>query len=993
MYRADGKALTFTLNSTGIWITDADITDTLVQLKDATGTVTGWKYTTAADEVELYDADGKLQSITNYSGLTQTLTYADGTTGPNGGYVLDAAGNPTATILPAGLLIRVTDVSSHSLNFGYDAANRIAKMTDPVGGIYQYAYDPNNNLASVAYPDNKTRQYLYNEPAYTSGTNLPNALTGIIDENGARFATWTYDAQGRATSSEHASGGVDKHTLSFTTDASGNPLSTTVTDPLLTARTYNFQTILGVVKSTGQSQPGGSGCGAASSALTYDANGNVASRTDFNQHKTCYAYDLTRNLETARVEGLNSSDDCATALAAGTFSGVARKIATQWPPTFRLPTLIAEPGRETGIAYDPASGNVLTRSIKDTASGKTRTWSYTYTTAADGTLANLLKSVDGPRTDVNDVTTYGYYPNGDLNTVTNALGHITTIHQYDGNGRPLSISDPNGLTTTLTYTPRGWLESRMVGTEATTYEYDGVGQIKKLTLPDGSYIGYDYDDAHRLTDIHDAQGNHIHYTLDNIGNRTREDVYNAAGTLVKTKGRVFDALNRLWKDLGALNQTTTYEYDANGNLTKIDGPLTTQNDVTTLGYDALNRLATTTDGLLHMTTYQYDGLDQLTRVTDPRSLATQYTVNGLGEQTQLQSPDTGSTGSSYDSAGNLKTRTDADGKTVGYDYDALNRVTRISYNGTVAYTFSYDQGQNALGKLTAATGGSGPASYTYNGSGRLATKTQDGGAAGLFTTHYSYYPSGQLSGMTYPSGKVVAYTYNTLGRIDTLTVNGQPVLQSASYQPFGPVAGWLWGNNTPYVRNYDSDGRLASFSLGANNTRTLSYDDASRIGGYSDASPAAAYALGYDAADHLIDWTTPTTNQLYAYDANGNRNLLTMGIKDYANTLGAASNRLLSVAGPSARTYSYNNAGSMLGDGYRIFGYDGGNRMNGVTYPGGSNAYAINALGQRTLKSGSTASTHFVYDEAGKLIGEYDLHGVPIEETVYLGELPVAVIK
>ena len=67
-------------------------------------------------------------------------------------------------------------------------------------------------------------------------------------------------------------------------------------------------------------------------------------------------------------------------------------------------------------------------------------------------------------------------------------------------------------------------------------------------------------------------------------------------------------------------------------------------------------------------------------------------------------------------------------------------------------------------------------------------------------------------------------------------------------------------------------------------------------------------------------------NVSYAYDANGNRNVLTLGIKDYANTLGAASNRLLSVAGPSARTYSYNNAGSLLGDGYRIFSYDGGNR-------------------------------------------------------------------
>jgi YD repeat-containing protein len=1009
--RADGTVSLFALNQ-GAWIPDSDVADKLERLTDAAGNPTGWRYTSTDGAIETYDATGKLISLANRAGLTQTLTYTDGTSGTNGGNMIDVNGNPTAMPLPSGLLLRVTDATSRTLTFGYDNKLRMVKVTDPNGGIYQYKYDEassivpsgqllSNNLTSVTYPDGAIRQYGYNDQTFTSNTNLPHALTSITDlpagvATGTRYASYWYDAQGRAVKEEHAPGlalGIDQYQLTYNIDSSGNPTNTVVTDPLGTARTYNFTTILGVVKSTGQSQPGGSGCGAASSAMSYDANGNVASRADFNGNKTCYAYDLARNLETARVEGLNSTDDCAAALAASTQSGVARKTTTAWHPSYRLPTLITEPGRETSYTYDPSSGNVLTKRIKDTASGKTRTWTRTYTTAADGTLANLLKTVDGPRADANDVTTYSYYPNGDLKTVSNALGHVTTLSQYDANGRLLALSDPNGLVTTLTYTPRGWLKSKTVGTEATSYDYDGVGQIKRVTLPDGSYITYDYDDAHRLTGIHDAQGNRLHYTLDAIGNRTREEVYNSVGALVNTRSRVFDALNRLWKDLGALNQTTTYEYDANGNLTKIDGPLTTQNDVTQLSYDALNRLSATTDGLLHMTRYQYDGLDQLTRVTDPRNLATQYTVNGLGEQTQEASPDTGATGSIYDTAGNLKTRTDADGKTVSYDYDALNRVIRISHNGIVAYTFSYDQGPNALGKLTGMTGGSGPASYTYTGSGRLAAKTQDGGVAGTFTTRYGYYPSGQLASMTYPSGKIVAYSYNTLGQVDTLTVDGRPLIQSARYQPFGPVAGWLWGNNTPYARNFDSDGRIANFPMGAAHSRTLIYDEASRIDGYIDTSPAAAFLLRYDAADRLTDWIAPNTTQLYTYDANGNRKLLTLGGNNYANTISATSNRLLSVAGPIARTYSYNNAGSLLDDGTRTFTYDGGNRMNSVSYPGGSNAYLINALGQRTLKTGTPVSTHFVYDEGGKLIGEYDPGGVPIEETVYLGEMPVAVLR
>jgi hypothetical protein len=68
-------------------------------------------------------------------------------------------------------------------------------------------------------------------------------------------------------------------------------------------------------------------------------------------------------------------------------------------------------------------------------------------------------------------------------------------------------------------------------------------------------------------------------------------------------------------------------------------------------------------------------------------------------------------------------------------------------------------------------------------------------------------------------------------------------------------------------------------------------------------------------------------------------------------------------------------------------------RLTSVSFPGGNSAYSLNALGQRILKTGSGGTTNFVYDEGGKLIGEYDGNGVPIEETIYLGDLPVAVLR
>jgi hypothetical protein len=57
----------------------------------------------------------------------------------------------------------------------------------------------------------------------------------------------------------------------------------------------------------------------------------------------------------------------------------------------------------------------------------------------------------------------------------------------------------------------------------------------------------------------------------------------------------------------------------------------------------------------------------------------------------------------------------------------------------------------------------------------------------------------------------------------------------------------------------------------------------------------------------------------------------------------------------------------------------------------------INTLRQRvlnTVNGGSSGSTtRFVYDEAGRLIGEYDMNGKPVQETIWLNDLPVAVLK
>ncbi|CAG0995105.1 putative deoxyribonuclease RhsA [Gammaproteobacteria bacterium] len=659
---------------------DADIADTLESQHDAAGNRVGWRFTDAASRVvERYDSVGRLASVIHPGGYTQTLGY-------------DISGN---------YLAQVQDSYGRRLLFAYDLTHRLAKLTDPAGNVYTYAYDT-SNLAAVTYPDGKSRRYLYNEPAFTANTYQPNALTGVIDENDVRFATFRYDAAGRPVSTEHADG-IGKHVLSYGADG-----SVTVTDPLGTRRVYGFQPVVGVMKSTGQSQPAGSGCQAGASQLGYDAGGNVIRRADFNGNLTCRAYG-PGNLEAVRVEGIAPGGTCPADLAAYTPrpGSAERKTSTVWHASLRLPARIDEAGRSILFDYD-AGGNLTGKTAIDTATGQARAWAWTYD--AQGQIL----SEDGPRTDVADITRYEYYADttathrpGDLWKTTNAAGHVTTFTAYDPNGRLLSMADPNGLMTDFAYDPHGRLTAKAVDGNATAFEYDAVGNLRRVTLPTGVVYRYDYDSAHRLTDITDALGGKIHYTLDAAGNRTKEDIFEADGTLVKTHRRQYDDLGRLAQDVGAYNQATVYEYDANNQTTS----------------------------------YQYGGLGELLQETGPNRGTIRY---------------------AYDSAGNLTQKTDAAGTVAAYTYDALNRPLGIDYPGTEAdVVYRYDgkpylsayckqpgNWSSQKGRLTAACRGRVPAFWLYDPRGypSYSWTARADGTGTTNATLYEYDPDGQLAG-------------------------------------------------------------------------------------------------------------------------------------------------------------------------------------------------------------------------------------------------------
>ncbi|KAF1705851.1 hypothetical protein CSC73_18175, partial [Pseudoxanthomonas sacheonensis] len=303
--RPNGQDFSFERTAPSLaWVGDTDINYKLESL------VSGYKLTTPEDMVEIYDANGLLQSITTKSGRATTLAYST---------------NPPPGEAPK--LLSVMDNQGRSLSFTYNPANattgagNIATITDSAGHSVAYTYDVNNNLASVTFPDGNSRAYVYNEQGYTQNSSFPNAMTGIVDENGVRYATFGYNTSGSAISTEHA-GGVNKFQFSF-------PFlnaTTVVTDPFGVAHTYNFQTIQGVHKPVAIS-PKCLVCGSGLSVYrSYDTNGNLATETNPDGYLTNRTFDTTRNLETERIEASNDA------------TGKKRTTQTDWHTTLRVPT-------------------------------------------------------------------------------------------------------------------------------------------------------------------------------------------------------------------------------------------------------------------------------------------------------------------------------------------------------------------------------------------------------------------------------------------------------------------------------------------------------------------------------------------------------------------------------------------------------------------------------------------------------------------------------
>ncbi|HWM89764.1 MAG TPA: RHS repeat-associated core domain-containing protein [Thermoanaerobaculia bacterium] len=684
-----------------------------------------------------------------------------------------------------------------------------------------------------------------------------------------------------------------------------------------------------------------------------------SSTTDAKGTRTDYTYNANGRLLTrAEAASVPSLVRTTTYIYDANFPGLVTRM--------EVPSISGGTNkRRTDSVFDPTTGVMTTRTIDGFEGGAAlptgfKTTAYTYNGSGE------ILTLDPPGFGTADATTFTY-------NLTGRNGHLadtrtdplvgTTAFAYDGLNRRTSMTDPNGVETVTSYDSLNRvIEVRQEGATpaedlVTTYTYTPFGDLFCTKLPRGNGLEYAYDEAGRLTEV--LRGTAVTapdsttcldvsqprertaYQLDGSGNRIEESLERWTGSTWESRSKTAYEytchLDKMTQGAGSATPSVTeYCYDLNDNLEKVwdaNHPRATNPNPTQLyAYDALNRLTSTTVGVA-TTSYTYDVQDHLKTVTDAEGNLTTYTYSDRDLLTQQVSPVSGTASHTYNEHGELVTTTDARTVVTTRSVDVLDRVTAVSYSdGTPGTSYAYDTGPFGKERLSSITQAGHTIEYGYDRFGRLI---QDGALT------YAYDANGNRSRMTYPNNVAAVYTHDFADREATLSYEQSggaqppPIVTSAIYEPFGP---------------------LASLNLGNGLTETRLFD--------------ARYFPDRIQVPGLLDWD-------YTLDAVGNPLQISDLLTSQNRTYGYLDPQYFLTQGDGpwgTRSWTYDRIGNRLtetrGGQTDTYGYTGGNpKLQTITLPGGAGTkyFAYDAAGNQVQDSRPDNEYQLTYDAAGRL--------------------------
>ena len=607
----------------------------------------------------------------------------------------------------------------------------------------------------------------------------------------------------------------------------------------------------------------------------------------------------------------------------------------------RVTSITDKRGFTTGFDYD-AHGNI------QVVTDKTGLKSHLEYDKND----NLTKVTDA----LGGVTTYGYDNMDNLVTFTNAANK-TTNYTYDLEGNLTSIKDPAGRTEKFDYDEKGRLTGHTQASgKKTTYDYDKLNDLLEKSYQDAKGeksekdVTYAYNSAGERVSMKDQTGQSS-YEYDALGRITK-----VTSGSKKDVSYVYDDADNLQAIVYPDGTKVSYEYDLNDNLVK----LTDRNrKVTTYKHDALNRVTEVTRSNGTKTEVSYDAEDHITKIVNTcgscgKVISTyEYKYNDqgyvVGETATELEAGTRKTPSWEDwyNWGDTQKETDkADCEhqekeiqtTRTYEYDdnwELTRCTEKAEGGKkTVHNYTYDKIGNRTSYEKIEDGVSkAKYNYKYNDSNQLIKRT-NAKIWGDPGTTYSYDKDGNLIQEfdKTNSADPVTYEYTAENRL-AVVKQGGTVLMAAMYdgdnnRVFELDNTYKWedcyGDEVLIPANQRTeDGnspkeQLASLVKGGSNakgyTLTEYINDINRentevLAEYgADEKVRQAYTYGESGIGERISVDKSTESSYYLYDG---RNSVTGILTETANLTN------------SYQYDSYGNLTSGTADGVNYYGYNG----------------------------------------------------------------------
>jgi RHS repeat-associated protein len=511
-YDSLGRILTYTNANNATLSYQYDLAGNKIKVTDALNYQSNYTYDAHNRELTHTDANSRVtRKVYNAAGKLIEEVNADNKSVI---YTYDKLGNLTAVKNPSGnsiyfeydylgRVIKHIDELGKYKTYTYDNVGNLKTETDQNGSTLGYSYDALNRLTLLDTPDNNDVTYAYD--------NVGNIISEITPDVST---TRTFDQLNRVTSIQTNTNGLSK-TISYTYNANNNRITMTDPDAGVTNYTYDAANRLLSIKNPKNQ----------TTSYTYDNAGRVLRKDLASGLITSYTYDVANKI-TSVVN--KKADQTVISNYNYTYDSVGNKISVAtgsettnytYDNQSRLTSVGGSGAVAESFTYDE-SGNRLTR----TAGGSTTNFQYdgsnrligygSTTLSYDMNGNTVLKNQSGSSTSYSynsrnfltsvgltptQSNSYKYYADGRRLSTTDKNG-VTTYFFYDG-ANELMETNSSGVTTSR-YTSNGiddWL-SQDIGADSYFYLKDGSGSITSLTASNQAQVNsYKYDHSGNLT--------------------------------------------------------------------------------------------------------------------------------------------------------------------------------------------------------------------------------------------------------------------------------------------------------------------------------------------------------------------------------------------------------------------------------------------------------------------------------------------------------------